>query len=76
MATGSPDGPVFPVFPTTTGFLPRERAEIYYEVTGNGLAVVFAHGLGGNQPVLHFLYRGAGFGSSGRTCRGDFCYNY
>jgi pimeloyl-ACP methyl ester carboxylesterase len=45
--------------PTTSGLLPRPGAEIYYEVTGSGPAVVFAHGLGGNhlswwQQVPHF----------------------
>jgi 3-oxoadipate enol-lactonase len=39
--------------------LRRGDAEIYYEVTGEGPAVVFAHGLGGNhlswwQQVAHF----------------------
>ena len=47
------------------GRLRRGRAEIYYEVTGEGPAVVFAHGLGGNhlswwQQVAHFAPR--------RTC--------
>lgn len=42
-----------------TGRLRRGGAEIYYEVTGEGPAVVFAHGLGGNhlswwQQVAHF----------------------
>ena len=42
-----------------TGRLRRGSAEIYYEVTGQGPAVVFAHGLGGNhlswwQQVAHF----------------------
>ena len=41
------------------GRLRRDGAEIYYEVTGEGPAVVFAHGLGGNhlswwQQVAHF----------------------
>jgi len=41
------------------GRLRRAGAEIYYEVTGEGPAVVFAHGLGGNhlswwQQVAHF----------------------
>lgn len=41
------------------GRLRRAGAEIYYEVTGRGPAVVFAHGLGGNhlswwQQVAHF----------------------
>jgi len=41
------------------GRLRRAEAEIYYEVTGQGPAVVFAHGLGGNhlswwQQVAHF----------------------
>jgi pimeloyl-ACP methyl ester carboxylesterase len=39
--------------------LRRAGAELYYEVTGEGPAVVFAHGLGGNhlswwQQVAHF----------------------
>ena len=41
------------------GRLRRAGAEVYYEVTGEGPAVVFAHGLGGNhlswwQQVAHF----------------------
>jgi len=41
------------------GRLRRGDAEIYYEVTGQGPAVVFAHGLGGNhlswwQQLAHF----------------------
>jgi pimeloyl-ACP methyl ester carboxylesterase len=47
------------------GRLRRGGAEIYYEVTGQGPAVVFAHGLGGNhlswwQQLAHFAPR--------RTC--------
>ena len=42
-----------------TGRLRHDGAEIYYEVTGEGPAVIFAHGLGGNhlswwQQVAHF----------------------
>jgi 3-oxoadipate enol-lactonase len=42
-----------------SGRLRRDGAEIYYEVTGQGPAVVFAHGLGGNhlswwQQLAHF----------------------
>ncbi len=33
----------------TSGFVQNAGAEIYYEVSGSGLAVVFAHGLGGNH---------------------------
>ena len=41
------------------GRLQRPDCEIYYEVTGNGPAIVFMHGLGGNhlswwQQVAHF----------------------
>ena len=41
------------------GRLRRDGAEIYYEVTGEGPAVIFAHGLGGNhlswwQQLAHF----------------------
>jgi pimeloyl-ACP methyl ester carboxylesterase len=41
------------------GFLERNDAEIYYEVSGTGPALIFAHGLGGNhlswwQQVPHF----------------------
>jgi len=48
-----------------TGRLRRADAELYYEVVGEGPAVVFAHGLGGNhlswwQQVAHFAPR--------RTC--------
>ncbi|HYL74588.1 MAG TPA: alpha/beta hydrolase [Bryobacteraceae bacterium] len=50
------------VLPTTTGFLKRPGAEIYYETTGSGPAIVFAHGLGGNhlswwQQVPYFAKR-------------------
>jgi 3-oxoadipate enol-lactonase len=42
-----------------TGRLARPRCDIYYEVTGAGPAILFAHGLGGNhlswwQQVAHF----------------------
>jgi 3-oxoadipate enol-lactonase len=45
-----------------SGRLRRDGAEIYYEVKGEGPAVVFAHGLGGNhlswwQQVAHFARR-------------------
>lgn len=48
--------------PTISGLLPRPGAEIYYEVTGSGPAIIFAHGLGGNhlswwQQVPHFASR-------------------
>ncbi len=44
------------------GFLKRAGAGIYYEATGSGPAIVFAHGLGGNhmswwQQVAHFSAR-------------------
>jgi 3-oxoadipate enol-lactonase len=44
------------------GRLRRGDAEIYYEISGEGPAVVFAHGLGGNhlswwQQVAHFQAR-------------------
>src|SRR5690242_15183687 len=43
----------------TTGRLKRPFGALYYEVTGSGPALVFAHGLGGNhlswwQQVAHF----------------------
>jgi|SRR5579863_5644930 len=37
------------VTPTTSGILKRPGAEIYYETTGSGPAIVFAHGLGGSH---------------------------
>lgn len=45
--------------PRRRGYLQRPDCRIYYEVTGNGPALVFAHGLGGNymswwQQVAHF----------------------
>ena len=45
-----------------TGTLERPDCRIYYEVTGEGPALVFAHGLGGNhmswfQQVAHFAPR-------------------
>lgn len=45
--------------PRRTGALDRDGCRIHYEVTGEGPAVVFAHGLGGNQmswwqQVAHF----------------------
>ena len=45
--------------PRTTGRLLRPFGRLYYEVTGSGPALVFAHGLGGNhlswwQQVAHF----------------------
>jgi 3-oxoadipate enol-lactonase len=33
----------------TSGFVQNKGAEIYYERTGSGPAIVFAHGLGGNH---------------------------
>ncbi len=33
----------------TSGFVQNAGAEIYYELTGSGPAIVFAHGLGGNH---------------------------
>ena len=43
----------------TTGKLKRPFGQLYYEVTGSGPALLFAHGLGGNhlswwQQVAHF----------------------
>ena len=43
----------------TIGRLKRPFGELYYEVTGRGPALLFAHGLGGNhlswwQQVAHF----------------------
>jgi 3-oxoadipate enol-lactonase len=47
---------------TTRGYLERPGCRLYYEVTGAGPAIVFAHGLGGNhlswwQQVPHFAGR-------------------
>lgn len=44
------------------GILKRPDCSIYYEVTGSGPAIVFAHGLGGNhlswwQQIAHFSTR-------------------
>ncbi|HEV7265172.1 MAG TPA: alpha/beta hydrolase [Falsiroseomonas sp.] len=48
--------------PRRAGFLERPDCRIAYEVTGEGPAIVFAHGLGGNlmswwQQVAHFAPR-------------------
>ena len=45
-----------------TGTLARPGSTLYYEVSGSGPAIVFAHGLGGNhmswwQQVAHFAPR-------------------
>ncbi len=45
-----------------SGFLKRSDAEIYYEVTGSGPALVFAHGGGGHylswwQQIPYFSQR-------------------
>ena len=47
---------------TTAGTVPRPGVELYYEVTGSGPPIVFAHGLGGNhlswwQQVPYFAPR-------------------
>jgi pimeloyl-ACP methyl ester carboxylesterase len=51
------DLPTLP--PRRTGTLARPGSTLYWEVTGSGPAIVFAHGLGGNhmswwQQVAHF----------------------
>ncbi|MBI1245328.1 MAG: alpha/beta fold hydrolase [Alphaproteobacteria bacterium] len=51
-----------PRSPDRTGFLERKGALIYYEDAGEGPAIIFAHGLGGNhlswwQQVPHFRAR-------------------
>jgi 3-oxoadipate enol-lactonase len=48
--------------PTKRGYLERPGCRLYYEVTGTGPAIVFAHGLGGNHlswwhQVPHFAGR-------------------
>lgn len=48
--------------PRRAGFIERPGCRIAYEVTGEGPAIVFAHGLGGNlmswwQQVAHFARR-------------------
>ena len=60
----TPSGPGFAQGPTvvpgtTSGFVERAGARIYYEVTGSGPPVIFAHGIGSNhltwwQQVPHF----------------------
>jgi 3-oxoadipate enol-lactonase len=47
---------------TKRGFLERSGCRLYYEVTGSGPAIVFAHGIGSNhmtwwQQVAHFSDR-------------------
>ncbi len=54
------DIPTLP--PRRTGTLQRPGSTLFYEVTGSGPAIVFAHGLGGNhmswwQQVAHFAPR-------------------
>lgn len=51
-----------PLTVRSSGYLNRADCSIYYEVTGQGPALVFAHGLGGNhiswwQQVPHFAKR-------------------
>jgi len=56
---------MLPVTPATKhGYLERPGCRLYYEVTGAGPTIVFAHGLGGNhlswwQQVPHFAVRHA-----------------
>ncbi|WP_159992777.1 alpha/beta fold hydrolase [Roseomonas sp. 18066] len=52
---GLPAGPA----PRQKGFLQRPDCRIYYEVTGQGPALVFAHGLGGNH--LSWFHQVAAF---------------
>ena len=46
---------VMPVFVHTTaadtrrGFVERPGCRVYYEVTGSGPAIIFAHGIGSNH---------------------------
>ena len=47
---------------TKRGFLDRPGCRIYYEITGLGPAIIFAHGLGSNhltwwQQIPHFSDR-------------------
>ncbi len=58
----TPDEVGRPVAVRSSGFLNRPDCSIYYEVTGEGPPLVFAHGLGGNhtswwQQVSHFAKR-------------------
>lgn len=51
-----------PSYPIERGYLQRPGCRVYYEVTGSGPAIVFAHGLGSNhmtwwQQVAHFRTR-------------------
>jgi pimeloyl-ACP methyl ester carboxylesterase len=53
---------MFAAPPRSAGWIERPDARIRYEVTGEGPAIVFAHGLGGNlmtwwQQVAHFAPR-------------------
>jgi pimeloyl-ACP methyl ester carboxylesterase len=52
----------FAVPPRTAGRLKRPFGDLYYEISGSGPALLFAHGLGGNhlswwQQVAHFAPR-------------------
>ena len=53
---------MFAAPPRRAGWIERPDARIRYEITGEGPAIVFAHGLGGNlmswwQQVAHFSRR-------------------
>lgn len=55
-------GAILPVPATRRGYLERPGCRVYYEATGSGPALVFAHGLGSNhltwwQQVPHFAGR-------------------
>lgn len=57
---GAASGPILTV--RSSGYLKRTDCDIYYQVSGEGPAIVFAHGLGGNhvswwQQVAYFAQR-------------------
>jgi 3-oxoadipate enol-lactonase len=74
--------------PTKRGYIDRPDCRLYYDVTGAGPAIVFAHGLGGNhlswwQQVPHFseqytcvTFAHRGFAPSSEIAGGPYPADY